>query len=58
MRQGRDVRLVFETEVLRAKIADDPDELGCVGCGAIAGCCASYPNCLGNPQWSPPPQAE
>lgn len=24
---------------------------GCIGCGAIAGCCSSYPNCPGNPNW-------
>lgn len=31
------------------KDADDPP--GCVGCGAIAGCCKDYPNCPGNPNW-------
>jgi len=38
---------------LRRKIAEDPDEpSGCVSCGAIAGACANYPNCPGNPSWS------
>jgi len=24
---------------------------GCIACGAIAGCCADYPNCAANPNW-------
>lgn len=33
------------------KCGDDPQ--GCIGCGAIAGCCEKYPNCPGNPDWKP-----
>lgn len=32
------------------------DPKGCANCGAVAGCCAQYPNCPGNPEWKPPAQ--
>ena len=31
-------------------LPDDP--VGCIACGAIAGCCKDYPNCPGNPEWN------
>ena len=34
------------------KFGDD-EPSGCIGCGAIAGCCDKYPNCPGNPEWKP-----
>jgi hypothetical protein len=30
---------------------DDP--IACSGCGAMAGCCGDFPNCVGNPNWQP-----
>lgn len=35
-----------------AKFKDLPEPEGCIACGAIAGCCAQYPNCPGNPDWT------
>lgn len=29
-----------------------PEPKGCLGCGAIAGCCKDYPNCAGGKQCS------
>jgi hypothetical protein len=31
------------------RFPDDP--VGCLGCGLMAGCCDSYPNCQGNEDW-------
>jgi hypothetical protein len=31
------------------KYGDDP--VGCIACGAMAGCCDAYPNCPGNEEW-------
>ena len=31
----------------------DDDLVGCIACGAIAGCCTEYPNCPGNSEWNP-----
>ena len=45
------MKLHFTQEWLRKKLAAEPDEpAGCVECGAIAGACADYPNCPGNPK--------
>lgn len=33
------------------ELPDDPS--ACIACGAIAGCCKEYPNCMGSPDWNP-----
>jgi len=39
-------------EALKRMIESEPEEpSGCPGCFAIAGCCSSYPNCPGNPDF-------
>lgn len=32
----------------------DDEPIGCLSCGAIAGCCDKYPNCPGNLTWVAP----
>lgn len=35
------------------KLLDEEEPEGCIGCGAIAGCCEFYPHCPGSPDWKP-----
>lgn len=42
------MKLLIGDEWLRKRLASDEEEPGgCSHCGAIAGCCADYPNCPG-----------
>lgn len=39
-------KLLISAEWLRKQTEDD-DPFGCSYCGAIAGCCPDYPDCMG-----------
>lgn len=42
------MKLLIGNEWLRKRLASDGEEPGgCSHCGAIAGCCAKYPDCPG-----------
>ena len=45
------MRMLIDQDWLRKKIKEDDEPEGCPVCGAIAGCCDSYPQCPGNPDF-------
>lgn len=47
------MKLLVTYDWLRKTTAAEDEWSGCPACGAMAGCCADYPKCPGNPEWKP-----